>query len=337
MSNMTLRFPWAAIICVSGLLILAVLGRLLIGTSTLGLPADSLILTARAELLVLGLVVGASLAISGVGLQVLLRNPLAEPYVLGLGSGAALGVLLQGLLEYRWGLTLGPRMVAASLGAAAAMGIVLLAGRRRGLIDPVTLLLVGVVVSTVAGALLMLLNHLAGPGPIRDDLARWMMGYLDPWADPWAVFTLACLVLLATGWMLASATRLDIATLGSDEARSLGVAIGRLRLELFLISAVLAGGAVALAGPVAFVGLIAPHLGRLLVGAGHFWLVPIAAILGAVLIVLADSLSSGIAYAGLATGYGLGSLPIGIFTAMIGGPLFVILLRRSSGYPGESS
>ncbi|MEQ9454607.1 MAG: iron ABC transporter permease [Phycisphaeraceae bacterium] len=315
-------------------LVVACAARLLIGSSTLGLPEQAAILTARLDIIAVGAVVGAALGLSGVGLQVLLRNPLAEPYILGLASGAALGVLVQGLAETRLGFVVTPRAVAAAAGASGAMALVLLAGRRRGVLDPLTLLLVGVVVSTICGALLMLLNHLAGPGPVRDDLARWVMGYLDPWADRLTVAVLAGVTGLCGVRLWWGASRLDIATLSESEARSLGVGLSGLRVELFLMSAVLAGLAVTLAGPVAFVGLVAPHLARLLVGYGHAGLVPAAAVLGVTLILLADTLSSGLALAGLSFGQGLGALPIGIFTALLGGPLFIVLLRREGSTPG---
>ncbi|MEQ9460075.1 MAG: iron ABC transporter permease [Phycisphaeraceae bacterium] len=315
-------------------LVVACAARLLIGSSMLGLPEQAAILTARLDIIAVGAVVGAALGLSGVGLQVLLRNPLAEPYILGLASGAALGVLVQGLAETRLGFVVTHRAVAAAAGASGAMALVLLAGRRRGVLDPLTLLLVGVVVSTICGALLMLLNHLVGPGPVRDDLARWVMGYLDPWADRLTVAVLAGVTGLCGVRLWWGASRLDIATLSESEARSLGVGLSGLRVELFLMSAVLAGLAVTLAGPVAFVGLVAPHLARLLVGYGHAGLVPAAAVLGVTLILLADTLSSGLALAGLSFGQGLGALPIGIFTALLGGPLFIVLLRREGSTPG---
>ncbi|WP_428386342.1 FecCD family ABC transporter permease [Mucisphaera sp.] len=333
MSDAGRRYGWVWLL---GVLLLAAAGRLFVGSASLGLPALPEILSARLDLLFVGLVVGAALALSGVGLQVLLRNPLAEPYVLGLASGAALGVLVQGLVETRWGLPLGPRALAAALGAAAAMGVVMLAGRRRGMLDPLTLLLVGVVVSTLCGALLMLLNHLAGPGPVRDDLARWVMGYLDPWVARSTVGLLGLLVFGIGVRLWWQAARLDIATLSEAEARSLGIGLRRLRVELFLSAAVLSGLAVTLAGPIAFVGLVAPHVARLLVGYGHAGLVPAAAILGASLVLLADTLSAGLAWLGLSFGHGMGTLPIGIFTALIGGPVFIWLLRRDGLARGGS-
>lgn len=113
-------------------LLLAVVARLMIGSSSFGWPSEGLILEARLDVLLVALVVGGALGLSGVGLQVLLRNPLAEPFVLGLASGAALGVLIQGLLEVQMGVLLGPRSLAAALGAGGAMLVVMLAGRRGG-------------------------------------------------------------------------------------------------------------------------------------------------------------------------------------------------------------
>ncbi|QDU71788.1 FecCD family ABC transporter permease [Mucisphaera calidilacus] len=320
----------------AAVLAVSLLARVLVGSSAFGWPGEVSILEARLDVALVALVVGGALGLSGVGLQVLLRNPLAEPYLLGLASGAALGVLAAGLIETRTGVVLGPRALAAAVGAGLAMAVVMAAGRRGGVLDPLTLLLTGVVVSTVCGALLMLMNHLAGPGPLRDDLARWVMGYLDAWVPRGRVLLLGGVVLAVGVRMWWQAARLDIATLSESEARSLGVGLGALRVELFVVSAVLAGLAVVLAGPVAFVGLVAPHLSRLLVGYGHRSLVPAAALVGAVLILMADTTSAGLACVGYDLGHGVGTLPIGIFTALIGGPLFVVLLRRSGGMTGET-
>jgi len=282
------------------------------------------IMRSRITRVVVAAIVGWALATSGVGLQALLRNPLAEPFILGLSSGAAVGVMAQEMFGYYTHAHLGPLHVGAVAGALVSMTVVYLAGRRRGMIDPLGLLLVGVVLSTVNGALIMMMRHLYEPGNERNNVGQWMMGYLNEFAGSWNVLVIS-LVTLA-GWLILMvyARALDASAFSDAEAMSLGVDLHRLRKMLFAISGILAAGAVVLGGPIAFVGLIAPHLARLLLGPGHRTLLPGAALIGATLILLADSAST-------VCEFGHGNMPIGIFTAMIGGPAFLWMLRPHLG------
>ena len=244
--------------------------------------------------------------------------------------------------------------VGALVGAAASMGIVFAAGRRRGCgfrgsgfrgswfrggIDPLALLLTGVVLSTINGALIMLMHHLAGPRRLAEDLARWMMGSLSVEAGsltgwwvrgevPWTLAVAASLTAAGYGLLQARGRAMDVATLGPDEAEALGVRLGRLRVELFVVSSVLAAAGVVLAGPIAFVGLVCPHVARLVVGPGHRALLPASAVLGAALVVLAD-----VAGVGLAVAFGVGVVPLGVFTALVGGVAFLWMLRSTGGHP----
>lgn len=303
--------------------------RLSIGSSDFGVPDSEhwwLILQTRWHRLSLALVCGAALATAGVALQALLRNPLAEPFILGLSSGAAAGVMAQSVLYYELNLALGGHHVGAAIGAAASMLIVFACARRGGMIDPLGLLLTGVVLATINGAIIMFLNYQVGPGGIRDDVAQWMMGQLNENASVWTVrgttaLTAAGIVVL---WFKGRA--MDVATLSDAEATSVGVNLSALRTVLFVTSSLLAAGAVVIAGPIAFVGLICPHLARLMVGPSHRGLIVISAILGAALIVLADAVS-----AAVALWYDTGVMPIGIFTAIVGGPVFLWMLRPQLG------
>lgn len=321
--------------------------RLNIGTTTLGLPPGEggwEVLALRGDRLVTGAVVGAALAIAGVALQALLRNALAEPFILGLSTGAAAGMVGQRLLAAALGLSLGFGLGGAAVGAAACMLIVYLASQRRGLLDPLGLLLTGVVLSTINGALIMLAVHFR-PDLLRVELSQWMMGYLSDdggaavswavgWLEgsplavafPWLLLIVSALTVLGWGWLLGRARAMDVATLSEGEAEALGVGLRRLRLELFAVSSVLAAGAVVLAGPIAFVGLVCPHVARLWVGPGHRGLLWSSAVLGAALVVLADT-----AGAGLALGLGAGVVPLGVFTAIVGGVAFLWMLRPRLG------
>jgi iron complex transport system permease protein len=290
------------------------------------LAAPEQIVETRVHRLALAVVVGSALALSGVALQALLRNPLAEPYILGLSTGAAAGMMGQRLLFFYLGLALGMHQAGALIGAAATMGIVFLVGRRQGVIDPLGLLLTGVVLATINGALIMMCNYLVGPGGLRDNLTAWMMGFLNQSAAWPTVATVAGATALGGGVLLQSARAMDVASLSDSEAMSLGVRLQRLRAIEFIVASALAAGAVVLAGPIAFVGLIAPHLARLLVGPRHQPLLLAAACLGATLILAADTVS-----ALLHLQLGVGRMPIGIFTAMLGGPAFLWMLRPHLG------
>lgn len=322
---------WIAIVVALGVLLafVAVL-RLSLGATGLGWPEQTLILELRGTRLALGVIVGVALAISGVALQALLRNPLAEPFILGLSTGAGAGIMLQALVLHWVGIVslgwLGFRPIGALAGACAAMGIVYLASRRRGMIDPLGLLLTGVVLSTINGALIMMGNYLAGPGGLRDDLSRWMMGYLNEAVSGDMMIAVAGLCALCFTVLLVHAFAMDAASVSDTEARAMGVNLKWLRTVLFLTAGVLAAGAVLLAGPIAFVGLVAPHIGRLLLGPSHGPLLIASAMIGAILIVAADLLSTA-----LDLWMGIGLMPIGIFTALVGGVVFLWMLHPQLG------
>jgi len=312
-----------------GLLVCGVAAFRLIVGSSMGWPSGEnarLLWEDRTHRLMLGLVVGAALSVGGVALQALLRNPLAEPFILGLSTGAGLGVMVQWWVVYELGMTLGASHVGAMLGAGASMAIVYFASRRAGGLDPIGLLLTGVVLSTINGALIMAFNLLAGEAGVKSSVALWMMGFLDTGLGAWTNWGVAVVVGGVIVLLLLLGRSMDAATLSDDEAGSVGVNLPRLRVLLFASASVLAAGAVVLAGPIAFVGLICPHLARLLVGPGHGPLIVASALLGGALVVLADTVS-----AVLALTLGIGTMPIGIFTALLGGPAFLVMLHPRLG------
>lgn len=301
---------------------------------------EGIILETHALLILSAIITGTALASSGVALQALLRNPLAEPFILGLSSGAALGIMLQRyILEMwltggrgqseQWGAAEAPGTLvqwlsglhyeAALIGAAATMAIVYIVGRRHGLIDPLMLLLTGVVISMINGSLIMLLRFLM-PLERWQDISFWMAGQLNEAHTLGAIAAVGVVTAVGVSVLWGYGRAMDAASFSDAEAASLGVNLARLRLLLFLIAATLAGGAVVLSGPLAFIGLVAPHLARLMLGPGHRNLVFGAAILGAGLVVAAD-----LAVRLLSQGRGI--LPIGIFTVALGGPVFILMLR----------
>lgn len=272
-------------------------------------------------------IVGSSLAVSGVMLQALLRNPLASPFIMGISAGAGLGVMVAIYVGHVTGSAVGygAHMGPAILGGVVALGVVYGLGQRRGWLDPISLLLVGVIVSTICGALIMFVQHLV-PAGLRGDLTTWMMGHIRERVEAATLIGAGALSVVGVAVAMILGRAMDAATLGDDEARSVGLALGPLRIGLFLLASALTAVTVALAGPIGFVGLVAPHAARLILGPKHTVLVLGAALVGVVLVVGSDT-------ARQALDFGGGRMPIGIFTALIGGPAFIWLLR-SSRRPG---
>jgi iron complex transport system permease protein len=255
---------------------------------------------------------GGLLALAGGLLQVLLRNALADPYVLGVSGGAALGALLA--------LSLGASAIAlnasALVGAIGAIAIVFGLTYRTGDWNVYRLLLTGVVLSSGLSALISLILVLAPEAQLKGMLF-WLMGDLSQAESPAA----AWLVLIAlTAFAIAAARDLDLLALGELKARSLGVAVGPLQLGVFGAAAVATVTAVVLGGTIGFVGLMAPHVVRLAGVVNHRALIPIAVLVGGAVLTIADTAAR--------TAWSPQQLPVGIFTALIGVPAMLILLAR---------
>ncbi len=313
---------WLLIIAVAAL---AIVLRLMLGARGWAWPTPDIV-DLRLGALASATVAGASLGLSGVLLQALLRNPLASPFVLGLSSGAGLAVSV-GALAASWGaawVMADGGMVAATVGSALALIVVVAAGRRHGAIDPVTLLLAGVVVASVAGALTILVQYLMPPSS-RGDLMAWAMGRIPELPERVPLVVGAALLAAVSWWSVARARWLDAACTADDEAMSLGVDLPALRWRLVVLSGALAGSSVVLCGPIAFVGFVAPHVARLMLGAGHRGLVVASPVLGAALLISADALRLAVPLPGA------GKLPVAVVTAILGGPIFLWVLRRQGG------
>ncbi|RMH23996.1 MAG: iron ABC transporter permease [Planctomycetota bacterium] len=297
----------------------ACLARLLVGGPRLGWAESDAILSLRIDRVAVGSAVGAGLAVAGVLLQSLLRNPLAAPDLLGLSAGAGFAVTVTALLSGGMigvAASAGPALV----GAMAVLGLVWLLAQRRGLIDPVTMILVGVIVAVLLGAATMLVRTLLpdqGQG-----IGRWMMGAISDDAPRWAVGVVWALVLFVGGAAVAMGRMFDASSLGEDEARATGVPVGWVRSLQLIGAGVLTAGTIVLAGPVGFVGLVCPHLARLLVGPAHRVLIMGAALAGIALVVGADAAVKAFPGPG-------GRVPVGVVTSLIGGPVFLALLLRS--------
>lgn len=288
----------------------------------LGLPSGDL-LALRLDASLGALLLGAVLGLSGLALQTLLRNPLASPFVLGVSSGAGFGVasvLAAGYLLAVPVAHFGGELGGAVVGALATLLIVSWLGRTREGGDTTTLILSGVIVGAIFSAGTMLVEQLM-PHGLRGDLLSWMAGRLPEIPTRGAFWSLVAAV--AIGWALlsAKASALDVACLSDDEAASSGVDLARLRRMLFIVGGVLAAVAVAYAGPIGFVGLIGPHIARRMVGARHALLVTGSALAGGAVLLGADVLRQ-------LLDLGTGRLPVGVVTALAGGPAFLWLLRR---------
>ena len=304
------------------------------GLRLLGAPLDGAGLE-RAELILaqirlprtlLGLAVGAVLALTGVSMQGLFRNPLADPGLVGVSSGAAMGAAFAIVLGAVWGGlpdALAPYLLSASAfaGGLLVTGLVFRLGRRDGQTSVAYMLLAGVALTALSGAVIGLLTYLADDATLRS-LTFWNLGSLNgaSYARLWPLLLVAAAVAL---WFPRRARALNALLLGESEARHLGVDVERLKRELVLCTALGVGAAVAAAGMIGFIGLVVPHLVRLLVGPDHRVLLPASLLAGASLLLFSDLLARLL----LAPA----ELPIGIVTALIGAPFFLYLLMRGRG------
>jgi iron complex transport system permease protein len=296
-----------------------------------GEPDRSILVGLRLPRALLGALVGCALAASGTALQALLRNPLAEPFVLGVSGGAALGgtlVLLAASLAAHVAAPIGALLGSASpvsagaiAGAAGATLLVFSVGRIGGRLVPEAALLVGIVFNAFAAAVITLLKVLVAPEQAAR-LLYWLMGSIGYEEARTLAVGGACVAAAIAALVLLSA-RLNLLALGDDEAASLGVDVGRARGAVLLAASAATGAAVALSGMVGFVGLIVPHAARRLLGPDHRLLVPASALFGAAFLVVADALAR-VLFVPLGT-----EPPVGALTAFVGGPLFLWLLRRA--------
>ncbi|EKO3915305.1 iron ABC transporter permease [Vibrio fluvialis] len=272
------------------------------------------------------MLVGAILALCGTVMQGLFRNPLAEPGIIGVSAGASLGaalaIVLLGNLNFdaRWmnAITL---PLCAFLGGALTTIVVYRLGTNKFGTSVTIMLLAGVAISAVSGACIGYLNYVADDQMLRD-LTLWSMGSFA--GANWQSITLCGITLLGLYFYFTRrAMALNALLLGESEARHLGIPIQRLKRALIVLSAVGVGVTVSAAGMIGFVGLVVPHLGRMLVGPDHRNLLPVSALLGALLLTIADM------FARVAAAPA--ELPIGIVTALVGAPFFLYLLFQQKG------
>lgn len=318
-----------AVLCALGaLLVLSLIGAAMVGSVSIDFTrafdfahpesADFVIFfRSRLPRVLLGAVVGGGLAAAGAALQALLRNPLASPDVIGISGGAsigAIGVLALGVGGPAWILVPGAAFVASLATLAAIVRLSTVHGR----LNPYSLLLVGVIANTIAAAVIMLVTALVDSLRAQGVLI-WLSGSLAQ--RPYSLVALVTLLTVAPAIVLwTQAQSLNLLALGEETATQLGADVDRVRTVSFLSSALLVGASVSVSGVIGFVGLIVPHCLRLAFGSDQRLLIPAAFLGGAVFLVWADAAAR--------TLFAPTEIPVGVLTALCGGPFFVFLLRR---------
>nr|WP_267595533.1 iron ABC transporter permease [Carbonactinospora thermoautotrophica] len=281
--------------------------------------AYSIVWNVRAPRVLLAAVVGAGLSVVGVAVQALVRNALADPFVLGISSGASVGataVVVFGLFS---GLGVLALSTAAFLGALAATVLVYLAARSRLGLTPLRLVLTGVALAYAFQAVMSVLVFLSPNGQAAQTVLFWLLGSLG--AATWESLPLALVaVVVAVVVLLRRSTALDVLSMGDETAASLGVDAARLRRQLFVLTAVVTGVLVAVSGAIGFVGLVLPHVVRMVVGSAHRRVLAVAPLAGACFLVWVDVLAR--------TLVPPEELPLGVITALLGVPVFLVVMRR---------
>lgn len=332
--------PATAGLILGAALLVSVVANLRLGAVPVGWPdlaamlglgegdqgAGAILTGIRLPRLLASLVVGAALAVAGAALQALFRNPLAEPGLLGVSTGAALGAALW----FIFGASALAGLATLDLlrpfllpllsfgGALLAVALVLALGRRGGPEATVLMLLVGIGINAIGGAMIGLATYISTDSEMRA-LSMWMLGSLAQ--TEWQLLLPAAgLAGLATLLLVSTHRALDLLALGEASARHLGVDTDRLRLHLGLLTAVAVGASVSLSGIIGFVGLVVPHMLRMIVGPAHRALLPLSALGGAVLLSLADLAARLVALPAEA--------PVGVIMALVGAPAFLWMLLR---------
>ncbi|MER6186037.1 iron ABC transporter permease [Streptomyces sp. NPDC001652] len=289
-----------------------------LGGGELDRVAESVLWNVRFPRIVLALLVGASLGCAGALMQGVFGNPLAEPGIIGVSSGAAVGAVA----AIAFGIGFLGTWTVSVFAFVAGLGTVLLVyamSRSGGRTEVVTLILTGIAVNAFAGAVIGLFLFFADTAAVNQ-ITFWQLGSLAQATWPKVVAVLPC-ALLGLAVAPLYARRLDLLSLGERPARHLGVDVERLRIVLVLVIALLTAAAVSVSGIISFVGLVVPHLLRMVVGPGHRFLVPGSALTGALVLLAADLAARTVAVPA--------ELPLGVLTALLGSPFFFWLLRRT--------
>ena len=304
-----------------------VLAALDIGSESVGLAqvfgpdtrAHAILFASRLPRILLAALVGVALASSGGAYQALLRNPLADPFILGVSGGAALGSVAAVGLRLPFSLV----STCAFGGALISMLAIFSIARTRGRLPPATLLLTGVIFNAFCFALILFINAMV-PMEQAYEILTLLIGNLEA-TDLGTVAILGLFVMAGFAVLCMLSWRMNLLALGDDEAQSLGVDLRKIRAGTFVASSLMVGAAVAASGLIGFVGLFIPHMVRLGIGADHRLLIPASGLAGAAFLIAADT----VARTALMNTTFATQLPVGVITAMVGAPLFIFLLKRS--------
>ena len=292
--------------------------RIIMGQSTSALDYN-IVWGLRLPRVLLGFIVGASLSVTGVAMQALVRNHLADPFILGVSSGASAAATLGMLFGTFSFLGIYSLSISAFLGAGVTIILGFLLSRVKGRINITHLLLSGVAISMIMEALTNIITISAPNALGLHNAAFWMSGSLA--SAKWSYLTLPlCVMLICVSILLINYRNLNSLVLGEEVAGTLGVNVGRVQALLVFISSLLAGTTVAVSGSIGFVGLMTPHITRMFVGSDHKRVLPVCAFMGGLLVIWVDV----IARMAIAPE----ELPVGILTALFGGPFFIFLLKR---------
>lgn len=300
-------------------LIQVLLGR----SSEISSDYGMIVLDIRLPRILLGIVVGASLSVAGASFQALLRNPLADPFVLGISSGASVGAIIALIIENH--LEISPALAGlvtpfgAFVGAAVTIAIVYLLGYRNGQIDSNTMLLGGVIVSSFFSAVIMFLQS-GWTGSNLRGASYWLMGDLSTPQPKSLLYLLGVGFVVAAGAIYTTAGDLNLLISGEKEAMHLGVDVRRVRIVVYIAASVLTGLAVSVSGVIGYMGLLVPHAMRMIFGTDYRMLLPASALGGAIALVIADTAAR--------TVVAPSELQVGAVTAAVGAPFFIYLLRR---------
>jgi len=296
-----------------------------------GSVEDSLevvLFSVRLPRILLGSLVGAALATAGAAFQSMLRNPLADPYVLGVSTGASLGTILYSIFAGWLGFSITAggfvfaRPMAAFLGAALTVGAVyVIAGNRRPGGNSQRLLLAGIVLASFLSSINVFLLTSVNQADIRG-IFYWLIGDLSRPVDA-SIWPVIGLVLVGVILLYLLSHSLNLIGMGEEDAMILGVEVRKVKTSVYVIASLITGAVVSVSGPIAYIGLICPHLGRMMFGSDNRILIPTVFLFGAIFTLFADTLAR--------TVLSPAELPVGIVTALCGAPLFIYLLRRRKG------
>ena len=332
MKRLTVKRWVATVGALFALLLLTVVVCSLVGPTSLDLkrafeissvpnPQARILFGIRLPRILLAAIIGGALAGAGVVFQAILRNPLADPYVLGISSGAALGASTGILLNAQYDiLGFNAMTVCAFMGALLTIFFVYAVAQTYGRVITHSLLLTGVIINYVFAALIMLITSLVDFTKARD-IIFWLMGNLGKIEYRYSTILTSCVyIMIGSAVLLRYSRDLNVLSLGEESATQLGVDVEKLKKVAFVATSLITAAAVAEGGPIGFVGLIVPHAMRMLFGPDHRLLFPVAFLGGGIFLMVSDTVAR--------VGVRGSEIPVGVITALCGGPLFIFLLRR---------